>query len=301
MIDLEVKDLVNDEIFPEELEERDFDKFAFWKNLFSKKAAIFGAIVISVFMLVALAAPIVAPYSYDEMNDTKILEAPNSENLFGTDEFGRDILSRIIYGARVSLKVGFVAVAFSMIIGTILGALAGYYGGVIDYIISSITDIAWSFPVSLLAIAFAAALGPSLKNLILAVVLVSWSGYTRLVRGQFLSLRESEFIEAARALGMSDMRIIFKHILPNTMAPIIVLITMEIPKIIIVESSLSFLGLGVQPPTPSWGSIMSSGRSYILEAPWISILPGLTIMILVLAFNLFGDTLRDTLDPRLKN
>lgn len=275
-------------------------KVKFWKKLFSHKTALFGLIVIVGFIFMALAAPLIAPYPYDEMDIDKILNPPSMENIFGTDEFGRDIFSRIVYGARASLKVGFIAVGISMVVGSILGALAGYYGGVIDYVIGGITDIAWSFPVSLLAIAFAAALGPSFKNLIIAVALVSWSGYTRLVRGQFLSLRETEFIEASRALGMNDMRIIFKHMLPNSLAPIIVLVTMEVPKIIIVESSLSFLGLGVQPPTPSWGSIMSSGRSYILEAPWISLLPGLTIMLLVLGFNLFGDSLRDTLDPRLK-
>lgn len=298
---MEIKDTGRESIFREEVEERNFDKFEFWKKLFAKKTAVFGAVIIVIFIIIALAAPLIATHPYDGMNENTILQSPNLQNIFGTDEFGRDIFSRIVYGARVSLKVGFIAVGFSMVIGTILGALAGYYGGFIDYVISAITDIAWSFPISLLAIALAAALGPSLKNLILAVVLVSWSGYTRMIRGQFLSLRESEFIEAARALGMSDMRIIFKHILPNAMAPLIVLVTMEVPKVIIVESSLSFLGLGVQPPTPSWGSIMSSGRSFILEAPWISILPGLTIMVLVLAFNLFGDTLRDALDPRLRN
>lgn len=202
---MECKDVKKTRIFVEDIEERTFNKTEFWKRLFSKKTAIFGAIVIVVFIIISLSAPLIAPYSYDEMNDTRILEAPNANNIFGTDEFGRDIFSRIIYGTRVSLKVGFIAVGISMVIGTVLGALAGYYGGPIDYIISSITDIAWSFPVSLLAIALAAALGPSLKNLILAVILVSWSGYTRLIRGQFLTLRESEFIEAARVLGMSKI------------------------------------------------------------------------------------------------
>jgi peptide/nickel transport system permease protein len=169
----------------------------------------------------------------------------------------------------------------------------------IDHIISGVTDMAWSLPVALLAIALVAALGPSLQNLILAIAMVSWAGFTRVVRGQFLSLRESEFIQAAKILGMSNTRIIWKHMLPNALAPVIVLVTMEIPKVIIVESSLSFLGLGVQPPTPSWGSIMSVGKDYILEAPWIIIFPGIAMAILVLGFNFFGDALRDTLDPRL--
>lgn len=273
----------------------------FKEKLFSNKAAIFGATVIFIIIFTAIFAPIIAPYPYDAIDLPEMLKPPSLQNLFGTDEFGRDIFSRIVYGTRVSLKVGFIAVGISMIIGITLGALAGYYGGVVDYIIGGITDIAWSFPVSLLAIALVAALGPSLSNLIFAVALVSWSSYTRLIRGQFLSLREEEFIEAAKVLGMSDMRIIFKHMLPNAIAPIIVLTTMEVPKAIIVESSLSFLGLGAQPPTPSWGSIMSAGRSYILEAPWISFFPGIAMILLVLGFNLFGDALRDTLDPRLKD
>lgn len=297
---MEVKDLVVR--YPKEVEDVSINtSLSFLKRLFSNKAAMFGGIVILVFMVIAVAAPVIAPYPYDQMNSEKILQAPNSENIFGTDEFGRDILSRIIYGSRASLKVGLIAVGVSMVIGTILGALAGYYGGLLDYIIGGITDIAWSFPVTLLAIAIAAILEPGFKNLVIAVILVSWAGYTRVIRGQFLSLRESEFVEAAKVLGMNDFRIIFKHMLPNSLAPLIVLVTMEVPKIIIVESSLSFLGLGVQPPTPSWGSIISSGRSYILEAPWVSIAPGLSLVVLVLAFNLFGDSLRDTLDPRLKD
>jgi peptide/nickel transport system permease protein len=273
----------------------------FWERLFSNKMAVFGATVILILFITAIFAPLIAPYPYDAIDLPQMLKAPNSENILGTDEFGRDIFSRIVYGSRISLQVGFIAVGISLVIGTILGALAGYYGGITDYIISGITDIAYSFPISLLAIAFVAALGRSLTNLIFAVALVSWSGYARLVRGQFISLKNREFIEATKILGMSDARIIFKHMLPNSMAPVIVLTTLEIPKAIIVESSLSFLGLGVPPPAPSWGSIMSSGRAYIMEAPWVSIFPGLVMALAVLGFNLFGDALRDTLDPRLKD
>lgn len=275
-------------------------KFDFWKRLFSNKGAVFGAIVILVMVVTAIFAPVIAPYPYDRVDLPQMLKAPSSEHWFGTDEFGRDIFSRIVYGARISLEVSLIAIGIAMIIGIVLGALAGYYGGVVDSIITGITDIVYSFPVSLLAIALVASLGPSLSNTILAIALVSWAGYTRIVRGQFLSLREQEFIEAAKVLGMNDIRIICKHMLPNALAPVIVLTTMEMPKAIIIESSLSFLGLGAQPPTPSWGSIISSGRSYIMEAPWISFFPGLMIMLLVLGFNLFGDALRDTLDPRLK-
>ena len=271
----------------------------FSKKLFSNKGAVFGTIVISIFILTAIFAPYLAPYKYDFMNMPNMLTGPGTNNLLGTDEFGRDILSRIIYGSRISLVVGFGAVSISMVIGIVLGAIAGYFGGAIEYIISGITDIAWSLPVTLLAIAFVAALGPSLTNLIIAIAMISWAGFTRVVRGQFLSLRESEFIQAAQILGMSNTRIILKHMLPNALAPVIVLVTMEIPKVIIIESSLSFLGLGVQPPTPSWGSIMSAGRSYIMDAPWIIIFPGIAMALLVLGFNFFGDALRDTLDPRL--
>ena len=277
------------------IEERE----SFSKKLFSNKGAVFGTIVISIFILTAIFAPYLAPYKYDFMNMPNMLTGPGANNLLGTDEFGRDILSRIIYGSRISLVVGFGAVSISMLIGIVLGAIAGYFGGAIDYIISGITDIAWSLPVTLLAIAFVAALGPSLTNLIIAIAMISWAGFTRVVRGQFLSLRESEFIQAAQVLGMSNTRIILKHMLPNALAPVIVLVTMEIPKVIIIESSLSFLGLGVQPPTPSWGSIMSAGRSYIMDAPWIIIFPGIAMALLVLGFNFFGDALRETLDPRL--
>lgn len=277
------------------MEERE----SFFKKLFSNKGAVFGAVVIFLFITTAFFATYLAPYKYDLMNMPNMLTGPTTNNLLGTDEFGRDILSRIIYGSRVSLKVGFGAVFISMVIGIFLGAIAGYFGGTIDYIISGITDIAWSLPVALLAIAFVAALGPSLFNLIIAIAMVSWAGFTRVVRGQFLSLRESEFIQAAQILGMSNTRIILRHMLPNALAPVIVLTTMEIPKVIIIESSLSFLGLGVPPPTPSWGSIMSAGRNFILEAPWIIIFPGIAMAILVLGFNFFGDALRDTLDPRL--
>lgn len=272
----------------------------FLKRLFKNKGAVFGAIIIFVFVFSAVSAPLLAPYEYDQLNLSTMLKPPSAEHIFGTDEFGRDIFSRIVYGARISLQVAFVAVGLSLIIGTVLGAIAGYYGGIADYIVTAVTDIAWAFPTTLLAIAFIAALGPGLQNVMVAIALVSWSGYCRLVRGQFLSLREQEFIEAARLLGMSDLRIIFKHMLPNSLAPIIVMATLEFPKAIVVEASLSFLGLGAQPPKPSWGSILNSGKALIDQAPWISFFPGLMIMIVVLGFNLFGDALRDVLDPRLK-
>lgn len=272
----------------------------FVRRLFKNKAALVGFIIIMILIIVAIFAPLIAPYKYDAQNLKNFLRPPSKEHLLGTDEFGRDIFSRIVYGSRVSLQIGFIAVGLSLLIGTILGALAGYYGGVVDYVITGITDIALSFPTILLAIAFVAALGPSLVNVMIAVALISWCGYCRLVRAEFLSLREQEFVEAAVVLGMDDKRIIFNHILPNSIAPIIVMTTLEFPKAIIVESTLSFLGIGVQPPRPSWGSILSSGKYFLYEAPWMSVFPGLMIMIVVLGFNLFGDALRDVLDPRLK-
>jgi peptide/nickel transport system permease protein len=273
----------------------------FCKNLFKNKAAIIGLSIILFLLLCAIFAPLITSYEYDEQELKNMLQSPSREHLFGTDEFGRDLFTRVIYGTRVSLQIGFIAVGISMIIGVVLGAIAGYYGGIIDHVISGITDIAWAFPTTLLAIAIMATLGPSLFNVLISVALVYWSGYARLVRGQFLSLKEQEFIEAARALGYSNLRIIFRHILPNAIAPVIVLTTLSIPQAIIVESSLSFLGLGAQPPTPSWGSIMNSGRAYLLEAPWVALFPGLMIALIVLGFNLFGDSLRDTLDPRLRD
>jgi peptide/nickel transport system permease protein len=273
----------------------------FRKRLFKSNGAVFGFTIILLLIICAILAPVIAPYEYDAINLPDGLAGLSRRHLFGTDELGRDIFSRVVYGSRISLQISLIAVGLSLAIGMILGAVAGYYGGIIDFVICAMTDTAWAFPTTLLAIAFIAALGPGLVNVMVAVALVSWAGYARLVRGQFLSLREREYVEAAKVLGMSDLRIIFRHILPNSLAPVIVMTTLEVPKAIIVESSLSFLGLGAQPPTPSWGSIMSAGRSFFEEAPWISFFPGLMIMMVVLGFNLFGDALRDALDPRLKN
>jgi len=269
----------------------------FLAKLFGHKGAVFGAAIIILFVFTAAFAPWLAPYEYDKPDISAVLQPPSAEHLFGTDEFGRDILSRIVYGARISLNVSLVAVGISLVVGTVLGALAGYYGGVVDYIVTSITDIAWAFPTTLLAIAFIAALGTGIENVVIAIALASWAGYCRVVRGQFLSLREREYIQAARILGMSDGRIIFRHMLPNAVAPVIVMATLELPKAIVIEASLSFLGLGAKPPAPSWGVILDSGKGLIGQAPWISFFPGLMIMLIVLGFNLFGDALRDVLDP----
>jgi len=229
------------------------------------------------------------------------LQPPSKEFPLGTDEFGRDILSRIIYGSRVSLKVGITTTAVAAFLGITLGALAGYYGGWLDYVIQALVDISWAFPTVLMAIFLVAVLGHGLTNLMIAVGVVYWGAFARVVRGQVLSMREWEFVLAARAAGANDIHILLQHILPNIISPVIVMGTLLMGEAILIESTLSFLGMGAQPPTPSWGSILSSGRAYLRLAPWVTTFPGIAIMLTVLGFNLLGDGLRDALDPRLKN
>ncbi|OPZ56907.1 MAG: Glutathione transport system permease protein GsiD [Synergistetes bacterium ADurb.Bin520] len=227
-------------------------------------------------------------------------EPPSAQFWLGTDEFGRDILSRIIYGARISLMVGFISVGIAMCVGGVLGAVAGYYGGRTDNLIMRAMDILLSIPSILLAIAIAASLGPGLFNLMIAVGIAAIPQYARIVRGSVLSIRGQEFVEAARAVGSSDARIIFKHILPNCMAPIIVQGTLGVATAILVAAGLSFIGLGTQPPIPEWGAMLSGGRSYIRDYPYMTLFPGIAIMLTILALNFVGDGLRDALDPKLK-
>ncbi len=264
------------------------------------KGAMIGLAIIVLLGFLVIVADALAPYPYDEQDLRKGLFPPSREFLLGTDEFGRDILSRIIYGSRVSLQVGIIATVISAAIGVSLGAVAGYFRGKIDYFIQAMIDISWAFPTVLLAIFLVALLGPGLTSVMIAVGLVYWGGYARVVRGQVLSLREREFITAARTIGANDMRIIVHHIMPNILAPIIVMFTLMMGDAILIEATLSFLGMGAQPPTPSWGSILSSGRNYLAIAPWVTVFPGLAIMLIVLGFNLLGDGLRDATDPRLK-
>lgn len=248
---------------------------------------------------VALFAPIISPYDPNEINLGASLQSPSSQHLLGTDRMGRDILTRIIYGTRISLLVGVIAVGISGLLGVIFGTLAGYYGGYVDGIIMRIVDVLLAFPSILLAIALVAVLGASLFNIMLAIGIVNWVGYARVVRGEFLSLKNKEFVSAARAMGANTFRIIFKHMLPNCIAPIIVMATLGMAGAIITESSLSFLGLGVQPPTPSWGEMLNTGRQIIRQAWWVSTFPGIAIMLAVLSFNILGDGLRDALDPNM--
>jgi len=251
-------------------------------------------------IIMALFAPILAPYSPNQIDLAHRLTKPSPNHFLGQDSLGRDIFSRIIYGSRISVWVGFSTVILATLFGFIFGALAGYYGGWVDGLIMRFVDILMAFPGILLAIALMSVLGPSLNNVILTLCLIGWVGYARLVRGQILFLRETEFITAGEALGLGPVRIIFGHILPNILGPLMVQATFGMAGNIVAEAGLSFLGLGVQPPTPSWGAMLNEGRAVLLSNSNLTTFPGLAIMIMVLGFNFIGDGLRDAVDPKLK-
>ena len=271
-----------------------------WRRLRKNPLAMFGLFIVVLLIFFAITADVIAPYKYYEQNLMNSFQSPSKEHLFGTDEFGRDILSRIIHGSRISLQVGLIAVGISVIFGGFFGAVAGYYGGRIDNLIMRGMDILLSIPSILLAIAIAASLGPGLYNMMVAVGISTTPQYARIIRGSVLSLRGQEFVEAAKAVGSSDTRIIMKHILPNCLAPIIVQSTLGVASAILTAAGLSFIGLGIQPPTPEWGAMLSGGREYIRDYAYMTIFPGLAIMITILALNFLGDGLRDVLDPKLK-
>jgi peptide/nickel transport system permease protein len=271
----------------------------FWRRFKRNRLGIAGLIVVVILFFIAIAAPVISPYNPNEIDRTHILEPPGAGHPLGTDDLGRDLLSRMIYGSRISLSVGFVAVGIATIVGIFFGAIAGYYGGWIDRIIMRFVDIMLSIPTFFLILAVIAFVGPSIWNIMIVIGLTSWMGVARLVRAEFLSLKEREFVLAERALGAGNMRIIFSHILPNSMAPVFVSAVLGVAAAILVESALSFLGIGVQPPTPSWGNILTLGKDNIEIAWWLSVFPGLAILITVLAYNLVGEGLRDALDPRL--
>ena len=271
-----------------------------WKRLKRNKAAMVGLVMVIVFILIAIFAPFLAPYDPNEIDLTSVLKAPSANHWLGTDYYGRDLTSRIIYGSRISLSVGIIVQTIALTIGTLMGSLAGYYGGKVDMFIMRIVDIVMSFPSLLLTIAIMVALGPSLYNVFLALGVVWWTRTARIIRSEFMRNREKEYVDAARALGNNDFIIMYKHILPNCMAPLIISFTMGIASSIMAEASLSFLGLGAQEPTPSWGSIINNGLQYLRTKPWYSLFPGLAIAYTVLGFNLLGDGLRDALDPRMK-
>ena len=258
-----------------------------------------GVVLVIVFTLFALFAPIIAPQSPSEIRLETRLSGPSRAHWFGTDELGRDILSRVIYGARISMVVGAGVVSGSLLLGLIVGSIAGYYGGRLDRFVNIIVMNAFlSFPGFLLAIAFVAFLGPGITNLIIALVIGGWVGYARLVRAQVLAVREREFVEAARALGASDVRVIVRHILPNIIQPVIVQAAIGMAGAVLAEATMSFLGLGVPPPAASWGSMLNDGRSHLFDAPHLVIFPAVAVMLAVLSFNFIGDALRDYLDPR---
>ena len=270
------------------------------KKLLRNFALVSGALLTIAVVLMALAAPLLAPYDPAVQETAMRLEGPSDQHPLGLDELGRDVLSRILYGARVSLRVGFSVVAIAAAIGIVLGAMAGYFGGWVDTIIMRICDVLLAFPGILLAIAFVAVLGPSLNNVIIALSTIGWVGYARLVRGQVLKVREIEFVTAAKALGARSFRVIFRHVLPNVINPVIVMATLGLAGAILSEAALSFLGLGVQPPTPSWGAMLSAGRQYLGLANHMAIFPGLAIMLAVMGLNFLGDGLIDALDPKYR-
>jgi peptide/nickel transport system permease protein len=270
------------------------------KQLKQSKFALLGGLIAGLVIFAAIFAPLIAPYDPVEQDILSLLQGPTREHPLGTDELGRDTLSRVIYGSRVSLMVGIIAVGISLFIGTALGLIAGYGRGLIDTVIMQVMDGLLAFPALVLALAITAMLGPSLNNAMIAIGITGIPAFARLVRGQVLALRDLEYVQAARALGASHNQIVMKHILPNTTAPIIVQASIAIPAAILAEAGLSFLGLGIQPPTPSWGAMLNTARGYIQMTPWLAIVPGVAIFITVLAFNFLGDALRDTLDPRLR-
>jgi peptide/nickel transport system permease protein len=271
-----------------------------WRRARRLRNLAIGGVLVGVLVLAAALAPVIAPF--DPVRDADLnnyLRPPGAPFLLGTDTFGRDVFSRMIYGARISLGVGIAVQASAVAIGVTLGLLAGFFGGRVDQLIMRLTEVVFAFPGLLFAIAIMAVIGPSLYNVFLALGLVSWTSLARVVRGQVLSLKEQEYVEAARAVGASNARIIVRHIVPNTLAAVTVLVTLGIGGAILAEAGLSFLGLGAQPPEPSWGSMLSAGRDYLLQAPWLSVYPGLAIFLTVMGFNLLGDGIRDLLDPRM--
>jgi peptide/nickel transport system permease protein len=273
---------------------------SFKRKYLSNFALVSGAIATIVLVLVALTAPWLAPYDPNVQDTSRRLEGPSSDHILGLDDLGRDVASRVIYGARVSLRVGFSVVIITAIVGIILGSIAGYFGGFMDTVIMRISDMLLAFPGILLAIALVAVLGPSLNNVVLALSVIGWVSYARLTRGQVLKVREMEFVTAAEALGARSPRVIFRHLLPNVISPVIVQATLGLAGAILAEASLSFLGLGVQPPTPSWGAMLTTGRQYLGIADHLAIYPGMAIMLAVMGLNFFGDGLIDALDPKYR-
>nr|WP_106781123.1 ABC transporter permease [Lysinibacillus timonensis] len=272
-----------------------------WLTFLKSKSAIVGTFIVLFFILLGLIGPFFVPQGINDQDFTLRLLPPSGEFWFGTDDFGRDIFSRIVHGARISLAVGFFAVVLSIIVGSFLGIVAGYYGRWIDTLISRVFDIMLAFPSILLAIAVVSVLGPSLQNALIAIAIINVPNFGRLIRSRVLSVKEEEYIVAAKAIGMKDSRILWRHILPNSFSPVIVQGTLAIATAIIEAAALGFLGLGAEAPNPEWGKMLADARVHLMTAPWTMIFPGIAIMLTVLGFNLMGDGLRDALDPKMKN
>lgn len=277
-----------------------------WERFISEPSAVFGAVIVSMMILSAIFAPIVAPHD-PNTTELRLRNSPpfwdakgSTEHLLGTDPVGRDLLSRIVYGSRISLFVGITVTVAASLLGIVLGLVSGYYGGLIDEIVMRLADLFLAFPFILLAITIIAVLGAGLTNLIIVLIVTGWVQYARLVRGQVLTLQQVQYVEAAKVAGGKDRRIIFRHILPNIVAPVIVLATLQMAFVLLTEAALSFLGLGVDPSIPTWGSMVNDGRLYIYNAWWVITFPGIAIMLAVLGINMLGDWLRDVLDPTLR-
>ncbi len=290
---------VQDSIMPHDTTQKSSLLHIYWQRFRRNRFAVAGVFVILLLFAASIGAPLITPYHPGTIDAYHVLLPPSADHWFGTDELGRDVFTRMIYGARISLKVGFVAVGIAVVIGTVVGLLAGFYGGWTDSILMRLVDIMLCFPTFFLILAVIAMLEPSIWYIMIIIGVTGWMGVARLVRAEVLSLRERDFVMAARALGASDFRIIFRHILPNAMSPVLVSASLGVAGAILTESALSFLGIGVQPPDPSWGNILTAGKDYIEFAWWLSLFPGLAILVTVLSYNLVGEGIRDALDPRL--
>ena len=272
----------------------------FWRTFSRNQLAVCGSVVVAVLVVLAVLAPLLAPWDPSRLDTKQILAPPSNSHWLGTDQLGRDVLSRVLYGSRISLAVGFVSVGIAMLIGVLLGSAAGYHGGMVDTVIMRLVDLMLVFPRFFLLLAVLALLKPSIWTIMSIIGLTGWMGVARLVRAEFLTLREREFVIWSEAVGAGALRVVFRHILPNALAPVLVAMTLGIPAAILTESGLSFLGLGVQPPYATWGNILNDGKDVLEVAWWMTLYPGLAILITVLSYNLMGEGIRDALDPRLR-
>ncbi|MEA5014343.1 MAG: ABC transporter permease [Candidatus Limiplasma sp.] len=279
---------------------KNVNTYRIYRKLIRNKPVVFGAVIILLVVLTALLYPLITPYPYDQADFMAAFQAPSAKHIMGTDELGRDLFSRILYGCQITITVGVVAVLIAMVAGVTLGLLAGYFRGKVDTVITAILDAVWAFPTLILALAITAILGPGLRNVLIAIGIVYTPGFARVVRSMVLSVREMEYVQGARAIGLGNFKIIYRYVLPNISSVIIVQASLNAAQAIIAEASLSFLGLGVQAPAASWGSLLKTGYQYIYNAPWLSIFPGLCIFLTVLALNFLGDGLRDALDVKIK-